>query len=58
MLIRVLYLAAALFVWLSATNAMAEARVKVVTPFSVLSYMAAHVAGEAADVVSITKQDP
>jgi len=55
MLTRVLYLAAALFVWLSATNAMAEARLKVVTTFTVLADMAAHVAGEAADVVSITK---
>ena len=55
MLTRFLYLAAALFVWLSATNAMAEARLKVVTTFTVLADMAAHVAGEAADVVSITK---
>jgi len=34
---------------------MAEARLKVVTTFTVLADMAAHVAGEAADVVSITK---
>ena len=55
MLTRVLYLAAPLFACLSATSAMAEARLKVVTTFTVLADMAAHVAGEAADVVSITK---
>ena len=55
MLTRVLYLVAALFACLSATSAMAEARLKVVTTFTVLADMAAHVAGEAADVVSITK---
>lgn len=40
---------------ISATGAFAEDRMKVVTTFTVLADMAANVAGEAADVVSITK---
>ena len=55
MLRFVLYLAAALSACLSATSAMAEPRLKVVTTFTVLADMAANVAGETADVVSITK---
>lgn len=39
----------------SATGAFAEDRMKVVTTFTVLADMAANVAGDAADVVSITK---
>ena len=39
----------------SATGAFAENRMKVVTTFTVLADMAANVAGDAADVVSITK---
>jgi len=40
---------------ISATGAFAEDRMKVVTTFTVLADMAANVAGDAADVVSITK---
>ena len=40
---------------ISATAAFAEDRMKVVTTFTVLADMAANVAGDAADVVSITK---
>lgn len=46
-------LAAALAV--VASHAMAEGKMKVVTTFTVLADMAANVAGDAADVVSITK---
>jgi len=40
---------------LSATGALAQDRMKVVTTFTVLADMASNVAGDAADVVSITK---
>jgi len=40
---------------ISATGALAQDRMKVVTTFTVLADMAANVAGDAADVVSITK---
>jgi len=40
---------------ISATGAFAEDRMKVVTTFTVLADMAANIAGDAADVVSITK---
>ena len=40
---------------ISATGTFAEGRMKVVTTFTVLADMAANVAGDAADVVSITK---
>ena len=40
---------------ISATGAFAQDRMKVVTTFTVLADMAANVAGDAADVVSITK---
>ncbi|SET29774.1 metal ABC transporter substrate-binding protein [Paracoccus homiensis] len=40
---------------ITAPAALAEDRMKVVTTFTVLADMAAHVAGDAADVVSITK---
>ena len=39
----------------AANGAFAEDRMKVVTTFTVLADMAANVAGDAADVVSITK---
>ena len=55
MFTRVLYLAATLIFYSSATGLTAEGRLKVVTTFTVLADMAANVAGEAADVVSITK---
>ncbi|MCZ4351809.1 metal ABC transporter substrate-binding protein [Roseovarius aestuarii] len=42
-------------VFLTATGAMAADKMKVVTTFTVLADMAANVAGDAADVVSITK---
>jgi manganese/iron transport system substrate-binding protein len=45
----------AAFTAISATGAFAEDRMKVVTTFTVLADMAANVAGDAADVVSITK---
>lgn len=45
----------ALALVLSATSAVAEDRMKVVTTFTVLADMAANVAGDAAEVVSITK---
>ena len=40
---------------ISATGALAQDRMKVVTTFTVLADMASNVAGDAADVVSITK---
>lgn len=45
----------AVFAALIATNAYAEDKMKVVTTFTVLADMAANVAGDAAEVVSITK---
>ena len=45
----------ALLLSLSGTAALAQDRLKVVTTFTVLADMAAQVAGDAADVVSITK---
>lgn len=45
----------AVFAAILATNAAAEDKMKVVTTFTVLADMAANVAGDAADVVSITK---
>ena len=51
-MIRSLTLAAALF---AATGAWAEDKLKVVTTFTVLADMARNVAGEAAEVVSVTK---
>lgn len=46
---------AAALVAFAATAAMAEDRMKVVTTFTVLADMAANVAGDAAEVVSVTK---
>lgn len=41
--------------WLALAPASADARLKVVTTFTIIADMAQHVAGDAADVVSITK---
>ncbi|MFP7569846.1 metal ABC transporter substrate-binding protein [Marivita sp. S2033] len=55
MTIRPLASAAAALLAVLATTAAADDRMKVVTTFTVLADMAANVAGEAAEVVSITK---
>ena len=52
-----LFLRLAILVWFASvsTAAFAEEKLKVVTTFTVLADMAANVAGDAAEVVSITK---